>query len=90
MNLNFMKRSFKILLLAFGGAIFCCGGCSSGPEKGENRLPEWALGGFVRPAGANPVITPDPQIRFFLPDAPGFRRMDGERHVQSRRHRPGR
>lgn len=24
----------------------------------ENRLPEWALGGFVRPAGVNPVILP--------------------------------
>lgn len=79
MNLNFMKRSFKILLLAFGGAIFCCGGCSSGPEKGENRLPEWALGGFVRPAGANPVITPDPQIRFFCPmrrDSVGWMESD--------------
>lgn len=79
MNLNFMKRSFKILLLAFGGAVFCCGGCSSGPEKGENRLPEWALGGFVRPAGANPVITPDPQIRFFCPmrrDSVGWMESD--------------
>ena len=79
MNLNFMKRSFKILLLAFGSAVFCCGGCSSGPEKGENRLPEWALGGFVRPAGANPVITPDPQIRFFCPmrrDSVGWMESD--------------
>ena len=35
--------------------------------------------GFVRPAGANPVITPDPQIRFFCPmrrDSVGWMESD--------------
>ena len=45
----------------------------------ENRLPEWALGGFVRPAGANPVILPDSQVRFFCPmrkDSVGWMESD--------------
>lgn len=63
-----MKRSFEMLLLAFGVAAFSCGAVrAAGPDDGENRLPEWALGGFVRPAGANPIIMPDPQVRFFCP-----------------------
>lgn len=45
----------------------------------ENRLPEWALGGFVRPAGANPVIRPDSQVRFYCPmrrDSVGWMESD--------------
>lgn len=36
------------------------------PEK-ENILPEWALGGFVRPQGKNPIIIPDPHSTFYCP-----------------------
>jgi predicted GH43/DUF377 family glycosyl hydrolase len=32
-----------------------------------NPLPEWALGGFVRPQGVNPVISPDPSSVFYCP-----------------------
>jgi len=32
-----------------------------------NILPEWALGGFVRPAGANPVIWPMLESEFYCP-----------------------
>lgn len=32
-----------------------------------NILPEWALGGFVRPAGANPVIWPILESKFYCP-----------------------
>lgn len=32
-----------------------------------NILPEWALGGFVRPVGANPVIRPITDTRFYCP-----------------------
>lgn len=32
-----------------------------------NKLPEWALGGFVRPDGVNPVITPNPNSKFDCP-----------------------
>ncbi|MDD4922449.1 MAG: glycoside hydrolase family 130 protein [Bacteroidales bacterium] len=30
-------------------------------------LPEWAMGGFVRPKGINPVIVPDKNSTFFCP-----------------------
>jgi predicted GH43/DUF377 family glycosyl hydrolase len=32
-----------------------------------NLLPEWALGGFERPSGANPVIGPLPDTKFYCP-----------------------
>ena len=34
---------------------------------GQNVLPDWALGGFVRPEKANPVITPNPANLFDCP-----------------------
>lgn len=33
----------------------------------QNVLPDWALGGFVRPEKANPIITPNPSIQFDCP-----------------------
>ncbi|MEG0808448.1 MAG: hypothetical protein RR410_08875, partial [Alistipes sp.] len=30
-------------------------------------LPRWALGGFVRPQGVNPIIAPNASVRFFCP-----------------------
>lgn len=33
----------------------------------SNKLPEWALGGFQRPNGVNPVISPDSTSTFFCP-----------------------
>ena len=30
----------------------------------QNVLPDWALGGFVRPEKANPIITPNPSNQF--------------------------
>ena len=51
---DFMKRLFRMLLTASGLLVFVGGGAgrASAAEPGttENRLPEWALGGFVRPA----------------------------------------
>ena len=32
-----------------------------------NVLPDWALGGFVRPEKANPIITPNPSNQFDCP-----------------------
>ncbi|MBC7417161.1 MAG: hypothetical protein H7325_03295 [Pedobacter sp.] len=32
-----------------------------------NKLPSWAFGGFVRPEGVNPVISPDTSSRFMDP-----------------------
>jgi predicted GH43/DUF377 family glycosyl hydrolase len=36
-------------------------------DDGVNVLPDWALGGFVRVAGVNPVISPDSSSRFYCP-----------------------
>jgi predicted GH43/DUF377 family glycosyl hydrolase len=33
----------------------------------ENKLPDWTFGGFKRPAGVNPVISPDATSTFFCP-----------------------
>lgn len=33
----------------------------------QNVLPDWALGGFVRPEKANPIITPNPFNQFDCP-----------------------
>lgn len=33
----------------------------------QNTLPKWALGGFVRVAGVNPVISPDSSTWFYCP-----------------------
>lgn len=33
----------------------------------SNVLPEWALGGFVRPEGVNPIIQPRPESKFDCP-----------------------
>ena len=34
---------------------------------GAQVLPDWALGEFVRPEGVNPVISPDPESKFYCP-----------------------
>lgn len=33
----------------------------------QNVLPDWALGGFIRPEKANPIITPNPSNQFDCP-----------------------
>lgn len=33
----------------------------------KNVLPVWALGGFVRPQGINPIISPNPSSEFYDP-----------------------
>jgi len=33
----------------------------------SNKLPDWAFGGFVRPKGVNPVISPDSTSLFMCP-----------------------
>ncbi len=78
-----MSKSFGIAATAFGLCVLVCATAGSvsaaEPGEAENRLPEWALGGFVRPANANPVILPDPQIRFFCPmrrDSVGWMESD--------------
>lgn len=45
-------------LLIFNGAV---------AQVSKNILPSWAMGGFVRPAGINPIISPDSTAKFADP-----------------------
>ncbi|KAA6436616.1 hypothetical protein FEM33_20955 [Dyadobacter flavalbus] len=53
----------------FIGCCFVCICLLSGfaNAQTENKLPDWAFGGFVRPEGVNPVISPDSTSTFFCP-----------------------
>lgn len=48
-------------------ALMCMLLFSCSKSNNDNKLPDWALGGFVRPSGANPVIEPDASSVFFCP-----------------------
>jgi predicted GH43/DUF377 family glycosyl hydrolase len=57
-NMATIVRIF--LLLFFSTSIFA-------QNQNKNLLPSWAFGGFKRPAGINPVISPDSTTRFLDP-----------------------
>jgi predicted GH43/DUF377 family glycosyl hydrolase len=40
---------------------------SHAQTEGQNVLPKWAFGGFVRPQNINPIISPDTVAQFFDP-----------------------
>ncbi len=61
-----MVRFLERFLLLSGVLSLSFSCASAGSSADENRLPSWALGGFVRPAGVNPVIVPDSSL-FFCP-----------------------
>ena len=52
-----MKKSILLISLAFLPLF----------GYSQNVLPDWALGGFVRPEKANPIITPNPSNQFDCP-----------------------
>lgn len=60
------KISFVATLLCYA---FLCSGCGNAQSKNaeENVLPDWALGGFVRPSDVNPIISPNASQRFYCP-----------------------
>ncbi|TJZ60427.1 hypothetical protein FAZ15_10495 [Sphingobacterium olei] len=41
--------------------------CFTSFANAQHQLPDWALGPFIRPEGANPVISPNPESTFFDP-----------------------
>lgn len=51
--------------LLFFAILFSCAACYGQATKDE--FPAWAFGGFERPAGINPVISPTGTTRFFDP-----------------------
>lgn len=40
---------------------------SFGQNNNQNKLPDWAFGGFLRPGHVNPIISPDPGSKFLDP-----------------------
>jgi predicted GH43/DUF377 family glycosyl hydrolase len=58
MNKHLLKFSWVIAL--FFVAEFAA-------AQTKNVLPAWALGGFVRPEGVNPIISPVPSSEFYDP-----------------------
>ena len=58
-----MKNFFKSI--AIGAAFFSVSAAYA--QHADTHLPKWALGPFVRPAGANPIISPDTAGVFFDP-----------------------
>lgn len=64
-----MKSFNLIFLLIAATTISDCGfagNSRAGSTASENKLPEWTLGGFVRPEGVNPIIKPDTRTKFFV------------------------
>lgn len=58
------NKKQKILLFTILGLV----GFSSMQETiAQNKLPEWAFGGFVRPKGVNPLIEPIQETTFDCP-----------------------
>ena len=53
-----MRKLLNIILL------LCC---SAGMLAERNTLPKWALGGFVRPEGVNPLVSPVDNTQFLCP-----------------------
>ncbi len=58
---KFMRLHLVCFLLPF----FYAGAAEA--QNKANVLPDWALGGFVRPEGLNPIITPEPASTFTDP-----------------------
>ena len=56
-----------VLLSAAAGCGNSGNSSCTGTADGKNILPDWALGGFVRPQNTNPVISPDPEVKFDCP-----------------------
>jgi predicted GH43/DUF377 family glycosyl hydrolase len=59
-----MKNLHKVIALA---AAFFTIGSSVYAQHADTNLPAWALGPFVRPAGVNPIISPDTSATFYDP-----------------------
>ena len=60
-----MKKLFNLLALFLFVQVQIH--AQSETPKPIDKLPDWALGQFVRPAGVNPVISPDSSSSFYDP-----------------------
>ncbi|MEX8549385.1 MAG: hypothetical protein V5804_17420, partial [Mucilaginibacter sp.] len=57
-----MKRFTKPVRILIGFLWISSTACAQ-----QHKLPDWAFGGFKRPAGINPIISPDPGAMFMDP-----------------------
>jgi predicted GH43/DUF377 family glycosyl hydrolase len=58
MNKALLKFTWVITLFLFTQSAFA---------QQKNVLPKWAMGGFTRPEGVNPIISPNPASEFYDP-----------------------
>ena len=56
--MNFVILRLQLVVAFLFGILFV---------QAQHPLPDWALGHFVRPTGANPIISPNPKSTFFDP-----------------------
>jgi len=56
-----MQKSGLLFTMLLSGALCCYG------QQSINKYPDWAIGPFVRPAGVNPIISPDSTTHFYDP-----------------------
>jgi predicted GH43/DUF377 family glycosyl hydrolase len=60
-----MKRKFTSLLSGF--LLLLSINNSIAQSQQPNKLPDWAFGGFERPQGVNPIISPTSETKFLDP-----------------------
>ena len=61
-----MKQLLDTIKLGWA-LVAAAGMLELGAAETANPLPDWAFGPFVRPAGVNPVVRPNPKSEFFCP-----------------------
>ena len=62
--MNNMKSTFLFLLAT---TMMTCTAYGQSSNHKENKLPDWAFGGFERPKNVNPVISPIENTKFYCP-----------------------
>ena len=62
--MNNMKSTFLFLLTT---TMMTCTAYGQSSNHKENKLPDWAFGGFERPKNVNPVISPIENTKFYCP-----------------------
>ena len=59
-----MKSTFLFLVTT---TMMTCTALGQPSNDKKNVLPDWAFGGFERPQGVNPVISPVEDTKFYCP-----------------------
>ena len=62
-----MLQTRKFAAVLSGCLTLAACGTQTQTQTASADLPAWAMGPFVRPEGANPVVAPNPESRFLCP-----------------------